>query len=122
MLLFSTVTVHVARFTHYWLPDSANLTDEVAGRSAMILHHNDQEALGLENGFYVRAREDGPLVVAALLLPLLLALVTCCCCRSLGRRAVQTDTEHSKKTESQKQKYFKHSKKNINKSQKQKKH
>jgi len=49
------------RFAHHWLPESANLSDE--------------EALGLENGFRVRLREDG-ILAAFILLLILLAIAS----------------------------------------------
>jgi len=63
------------RFAHHWLPESANLSDE--------------EALGLENGFRVRLREDG-LLVAFLFLLLLAAIASVviakCCSSPDGKR------------------------------------
>jgi len=60
---------HLCRFAHYWLPDSADLTDE--------------EGLGLVNGFHVRAREDGPLILLALLLLLLTTFLILSLCWKL---------------------------------------
>jgi len=60
------------RFAHHWLPESADLSDE--------------EALGLENGFTVRLREDGLLVSFAIFL-LLAALTSVAIAKcSKGRR------------------------------------
>jgi len=67
------------RFAHHWLPESANLTDE--------------EALGLENGFRVRLREDGLLVTFIILLILvaLASLAIVMCCKSSNGKRNKTD-------------------------------
>jgi len=67
------------RFAHFWLPESADLSDE--------------DALGLENGFRVRLREDGLLAAFVLLLVVLgfLSIVIALCCRSTDQKGTKRD-------------------------------
>jgi len=67
------------RFAHHWLPESANLSDE--------------EALGLENGFRVRLREDGLLAsfVVLLILLLIASLAIAKCSKSSEGIRTKTD-------------------------------
>ena len=84
-----------ARFAHFWLPESADLSDEVADEveHTRLTSVFCQEALGLENGFRVRLREDGLLAAFVLLLVVLgfLSIVIALCCRSTDQKRTKRD-------------------------------